>query len=304
VSLRADNKQRSLFSSLHTHTIFCDGKDNVETMCRAAFSAGLAAIGFSSHAPTEKAGFKTTWNMREERLGEYMNEVNAARRRWEGKIAVYLGLEVDYIKGLRSALDKDIKDCNLDYCIGSVHYLVPQQGAPFTVDGPPAELKNGIIESFGGDGVSPAAAGEAMVSAYWDAVAEMIAVGGFDIVGHLDLVKKHNATGKWFNTESSAYKQRVEEIARAISAAGLVVEVNTGGMNRGYITEPFPSPAILRLLRQYHVPVMISADAHNANDIAGHYPAVCQTLLDAGYTSHVIFAGKSAGKPVWTEVPL
>jgi histidinol-phosphatase (PHP family) len=151
---------------------------------------------------------------------------------------------------------------------------------------------------------APAAAGEAMVSAYWDAVAEMIALGGFDIVGHLDLVKKHNTAGKWFNAESGAYKQRIEEIVRAIASGGFVVEVNTGGINRGYITETYPSPAIVRLLRQYHVPVMISADAHNANDIAGHYAAARQTLLDAGYTSHVTFAGRSNGKPVWTEVPL
>jgi histidinol-phosphatase (PHP family) len=266
-------------------------------MCHAAYAAGLAAIGFSSHAPIEKAGFTTDWNMREERLGEYIHEVNAARRRWERKITVYLGLEIDYIKGRRSALDSDIKSLPLDYLIGSVHYLVPPQGAPFTVDGPPTEVRNGVTEGFGGDG-------EAMVSAYWDAVTEMIALGGFDIVGHLDLVKKHNAAGKWFNAESGASAQRVEEIARAISAAGLIVEVNTGGINRGYITEPYPSPAILRLLRQYHIPVMISADAHNADDIAGHYAAACQTLLDAGYTSHVIFTGKSAGKPVWTEVPL
>jgi hypothetical protein len=49
---------------------------------------------------------------------------------------------------------------------------------------------------------------------------------------------------------------------------------------------------------------MISADAHNANDIAGNYSAACQSLLDASFTSHVIFAGKSAGKPIWTEIPL
>jgi histidinol-phosphatase (PHP family) len=107
-----DNGQRSLFTSLHTHTVFCDGADDVETMCRAAHAAGLAAIGFSSHAPTEKAGFKTDWNMKEERLSAYVSEVNAARRRWEGKIAVYLGLEVDYIKGRRSARDDDIVNLN------------------------------------------------------------------------------------------------------------------------------------------------------------------------------------------------
>jgi histidinol-phosphatase (PHP family) len=54
-----------LFSSLHTHTVFCDGKDDVETMCRTAFEKGLAAIGFSAHAPIGKTGIETDWNMKD-----------------------------------------------------------------------------------------------------------------------------------------------------------------------------------------------------------------------------------------------
>ena len=128
-------------TSLHNHTIFCDGENDVETMCRAAFEKGLAAVGFSSHAPIEKTGLESNWNMKTERLGEYIDQVHAARRRWEGKIAVYLGVEVDYVKGLRSARDGDIQGLGLDYAIGSVHYLVPPRGAPFAVDGPAEELE-------------------------------------------------------------------------------------------------------------------------------------------------------------------
>jgi histidinol-phosphatase (PHP family) len=261
-------------------------------MCRAAHAKGLAAIGFSAHAPVGKTGLKTTWHMKDERLGAYLDEVNAARRRWEGKIAVYVGLELDYIKGLRCALDSDIKALDLDYLIGSVHYIIPPQGAPFTVDGPAAELETGISEGFAGDA-------EAMMNAYWDAVTEMLALGGFDIVGHLDLVKKNNAANRFFNMESAAYMRRVEEAVCAAASGGFVVEVNTGGINRGHLAEPYPSPAIMRLMRRHNVPVMISADAHNARDLDGHYQTACQMLLDAGYTSHVVFEGRSGGKPVW-----
>jgi histidinol-phosphatase (PHP family) len=283
---------KNIFSSLHTHTLFCDGKDDVETMCRAAHAKGLAAIGFSAHAPVDKAGLVSDWNMKSERMGEYVDAVNAARRRWEGKIAVYLGLEVDYIKGLRSALDKDIQDLNLDYIIGSVHYLLPPRGTPFTVDGPVAEVEKGIAEGFDGDA-------EAMVNAYWDAVTEMATLGGFDIVGHLDLLKKSNTSDRWFSTKSENYMCRVEEAARVISATGLIAEVNTGGINRGYISETYPSPEIICILRQHRVPVIITADAHRAEDIEGNYPQALQTLLDAGYTSHVLFAGRNDGKPLW-----
>ena len=295
------------FSSLHTHTIFCDGRDDVETMCRAAYEKGLASIGFSSHAHVGKTGLKTTWHMKDEKLGEYINEVKAARLRWEGKLVVYMGLEVDYIKGLRSAADKDIKDANLDYTISSVHYIMPPQGEPFTIDGHLDELENGILNGFGGDG-------ESMLNAYLNNVLEMVTPGGFDIVGHLDLVRKNHGSrgsisfrekgGRWFEVENEAYMRKIEEIVRAISCAGLVVEANTGGINRGYVTDTYPSLAVLRLLNKYKVPVMISADAHNPNDLDGHYSEARQILLDAGFKSHVLFEGRKNGKPIWSECPL
>jgi histidinol-phosphatase (PHP family) len=282
------------YSSLHTHTTFCDGKDDIETMCRTAFEKGLAAIGFSAHAPIGVAGFNTNWHMQDGRMNEYAEAVYAARRRWEGKIAVFLGLEVDYIKWLRSPLDTDILDVNADYIIGSTHYVMPPFGVPCTVDGPVEELEKGITEGYGGDA-------DAMMHAYWDAVLEMTAMGGFDIVGHLDLVKKKNNKFHWFNVASDAYVQRTEEAVRAIAAGGYVVEVNTGMMNRGYIAETCPSPSILRLLRRRNVPVMISADAHSADHLDGHYREARQTLLEAGYTSHVLFEGRKDGKSIWRE---
>ena len=289
------------YTSLHTHTLFCDGENDVEMMCHSAFEKGLAAIGFSSHCPMGKAGMETLWHMKDERLGKYIEEVRIARRRWEGKIAVYLGLEVDYIKGLRSARDSDIVELGLDYLIGSVHYIVPPQGKPwaglFTVEEPLAEMEKNMQSSLGDDG-------EALMNAYWDAVLEMVNLGGFDIVGHLDLVKKNNGKARWFDEESDSCMRRVEEAVLAIASAGLVVEVNTGGMNRGYLREPFPSPSILRLLRRHDVPVMISADAHRACDIAGHYPEACQSLRDAGYSSHVVFGGTGNGRPIWREQTL
>ena len=286
-----DNKN---FSSLHTHTNFCDGRDNIETMCRTAFEKGLSAIGFSSHAPIEKAGLKTDWHMDEKRLEEYKNEVLAARRRWKGKIDVYLGLELEYIKGLRTALDSDVKELGLDYIIGSIHYISSPNGTLFTIDGSKDEMDKIIMEDFKG-------CGEAVINAYWDALEEMIALGGFEIVGHLDLIKKNNVNNCWFNMESKTCMKRLEGIAQAIASAGLVVEANTGGITRGYFAETCPSPAFLSILNQYKAPVLITADAHNAGDIDGNYNIACQILQKAGYKSHILFAGRNKRGVNWIK---
>jgi histidinol-phosphatase (PHP family) len=268
-------------------------------MCRAAWEKGLAAIGFSAHGPIErKTGFKSGWHLPDGRLEEYLAAVRDARKRWEGKLPVYLGLEVDYIRGLVGPADKDIQELGLDYIIASVHYILPPgKAAPFTVDGPMEEMERGVREGFGGDG-------EAMMARYWDAVQEMTAAGGFDILGHVDLVKKNNAGRRWFNPESETYRQRTGETAAAAARAGVAVEVNTGGINRKKVAETYPSLSILRLFREHQVPALITADAHRAEDLDGHYQTGREILLAAGYTQHLLFEGKKNGRSAWTAEPL
>jgi histidinol-phosphatase (PHP family) len=286
------------FSCLHTHTVFCDGKDEIETYCRRAWEKGFHSLGFSAHAPvTKKTGIASSWNLPDGRLELYLDAVREARRRWAGRLPVYLGLEVDYIGGLMGPADKDYRELGLDYLIGAVHYLIPPRSEPFTVDGSREELERGLREGFGGDG-------EALAQCYWDQEAAMIRAGGFEILGHPDLIKKNNRP-PFFDPAAPACLLRAGEIAalagEAASRSGMVVELNTGGMNRGKIGETYPSPAMLRLFRGHQVPVIINADAHHARDLDGHYGEALDTMRRAGYTATVLFEGREGGRPRWVE---
>jgi histidinol-phosphatase (PHP family) len=285
------NEQQPMFSSMHTHTIFCDGQDDVETMCRAAYEKKLYAIGFSAHAPiTKYTGIESSWNLKEKKVDEYVSQVLAAKSRWRGKLEVFLGFEVDYIKGLRSPLDNDIKEVNPDYVIGSVHYIVHPNGSePFTVDGPPEEFERGLKNTFNGDA-------QALMNYYYDAEAEMIAMGGFDILGHADIIKKNNREKKLWPEENEYCRQK--EIAYAAGMTDLTVEVNTGGINREKINEVYPSLSFLRLFRERNVPVIITSDAHKAADISGNFDIAIQTIICADFKEHIIFLGKNIKKKV------
>jgi histidinol-phosphatase (PHP family) len=284
-------------SCLHTHTVFCDGKDDVETYCRRAWEKGLRALGFSAHAPVaKKTGIVTGWTLPDSRLEAYLDAVREARRRWEGRLPVYLGLEVDYIAGLMGPADADYREMGLDYLIGSVHFVSPPRSVPFAVDGSRKDLEWGLREGFGGDG-------EALMHAYWDSVAAMIRAGGFDILGHADLIKKNNrapAAPPFFDPSGPGCLRRMGEIAglagEAARRSGMAVEVNTGGMNRGRIDETYPSPAMLGLFREQGVPAVINADAHRAEDLDGHYAEALDALRQAGYTETVLFGGRG---PRW-----
>ena len=289
------NTQR--FSSMHTHTIFCDGRDDVETMCRTAFEKKLFAIGFSAHAPVEKQiGKETTWNLKESRVNDYVTEVLAAKKRWQGKINVFLGYEADYIKGLRSPLDSDITSLNLDYIIGSVHFLFPKNGAEFfTVDGSKEEFEKGLSEGYNGDA-------QALMNHYYDSVLDMITEGGFDIIAHLDLLKKNCQGKNYWPEEAEICRQK--EVAQAAAKAGLVIEVNTGGLNRKKIHDTYPSLTFLRIICENNIPVIITADAHRAYDIDGNYDNAVNVLKLAGFNEHVLFTGKNNEKTVWQKEKL
>ena len=289
--------QERQFSSMHTHTIFCDGKDDVETMCRAAYEKKLAAIGFSAHAPIEKqTGLKSDWNLKEEKVEQYVEAVLAAKKRWQGKLDVYLGYEVDYIKGKRSPLDNDIKALNLDYIIGSVHYIFPENGAePFTVDGPSEEFEKGLKEGFNSDA-------QALMNCYYDALSEMITQGGFDILGHADIIKKNCIKKNYWKEESEACRQKeIASLTANVKDSKIIFEVNTGGINRKKIDETYPSLSFLRIIKEFNIPVIITSDAHCSNDINGNYNIAIKTLVCADYKEHMLFKGKSNNIPVWKK---
>jgi histidinol-phosphatase (PHP family) len=283
---------------IHTHTNFCDGSDDIETCCRQAFRKGLSSIGFSAHAPvTAKTGFRTNWHLGDERLSEYIDAVVSAKKRWQGKLPVYLGLEVDFIENLMGPADNDYLEMGLDYIIASIHYVFPPKGEPFTIDDTAELLDRGIKEGFGGDPMG-------MVETYLNSVEAMISAGGFDVLGHPDLVKKNNAGYRLFSEETDYYRKKTSHIAGLMAENRAAAEINTGGLNRGKINDCYPSLGFLKLFREHGVPMVINADAHKAGDLDGHYGEACKTMLEAGYMETVLFMGRENGKAIWKSEKL
>jgi histidinol-phosphatase (PHP family) len=276
----------------------------VEDFCAAAFEKGFVSLGFSAHAPIgQKAGIPSDWHLADTRFDEYCETVQAAKKRWKGKLAVFLALEADYIKNRIGPADFSARRvCGLDYIIGSAHYLPSPKdhgadgaaGTPLCVDSPPDTFE-ALLERFGGDIW-------ALIGAYWDAVEEMLNAGGFEILGHADLIKKNNQGNRYFSEDDPRYEKRLPHIADTIARSGVVVEANTGGLNRGR-TSLYPSLPFLRLLKDRDVPVCINADAHKPEDLDGHYDDARHALLSAGYRTFSLLEG-DGGSPRWVSEKL
>ncbi|MBQ6456275.1 MAG: PHP domain-containing protein [Mogibacterium sp.] len=102
---------------LHMHTTYCDGLNTAEEMIMSAIDKGLSVVGLSGHSFTPH---DTCYCMSREGTLQYIDEVKQLREKYEGRIKVLLGLEMDYYA--------DTDTTPYDYIIGSVHYLFTEKG--------------------------------------------------------------------------------------------------------------------------------------------------------------------------------
>ncbi|OHD22042.1 MAG: hypothetical protein A2Y38_13660 [Spirochaetes bacterium GWB1_59_5] len=279
-----------MLTNYHTHCEFCDGKASARTMAQAARQAGFKALGFSSHAPLP---FRTGWAMDRERLPEYVETLRALGREHAPVMDILVGLEIDYIEGLCGPADGRFTEARLDYSIGSAHFVTPV-GAPrvsataldaagvptfgFAVDEPEGDFDAHLAAFYSGDG-------EALVDDYYAAVAACVRAGGFDILGHFDLIRKNNRGQTRFREDSARYRAAAMTAVEALVGTDIIVEINTGGMARGKTDSPYPAPWILKELRSRNVSVCVNADAHAPEHLIAFRDDGVRAAAKAGYRS-------------------
>ena len=261
--------------NLHMHSTWDDGKCSVEEMIAASRDAGLTSVGLSVHCPMP---FENTWECPKERLGDYIAEVRAMQKKYDGSIDVYLGVEWD-----ATAQDLDLSP--FDYVIGSVHEIpVPQSGTR-SADADPETTQAYITECFGGDA-------DAAAEAYFAELSKVAEKPEVQIVGHFDLLTKFDETHHFFNENSPRYQAAARDAMQKLVKAGKIFEVNTGAISRGYRTKPYPSAQWLKLLCEMGGKVTVSADAHHTSGVTCAFDLAEKMVKDAGFTEIWILEGK------------
>jgi histidinol-phosphatase (PHP family) len=278
-----------LLTNYHTHTQFCDGQGSPEQVLQTANKAGFAALGFSAHAPLP---FANDFTLPEQDLQPYIAAVNALKGSCSTE--VYLGLEIDYIPGMMAPTDKKWQSLALDYCLGSVHTLAaPDENYPMlSVDGPLEEFDLLLDEVYQGNA-------RKMIETYYQRISELCSLGGFDILGHYDLIKKHNRQRQFFSEQASWYRDVAISTLDDVAKSGVIMEVNFGGMLRGATDDIYPPRWLLKEACRRQIPVQINADAHHPDHLAVHQEYCRDALLKAGYTSQRILQSER-----WQDVEL
>lgn len=252
----------------HMHTVLCGhATGSLDDYVRYALTLGLDEIGFSEHIylyhlPPHARDPELA--MREEEMPHYIRMVEALRTRYPG-ITIRLGLEADYIPEHTGALARILSAFPWDYVYGSVHFI---DGWGFDDPRYKAEYSTWQIDD--------------LYARYFGLVMDAARTGLFDVMAHLDLIKKFG------HRSSMDMEQLYGEVAQALTESGVCLEISSGGL-RQPVGEYYPQPGLLRACRLTGVPATLGSDAHKPEHVGYAFPQLVVALREAGYTETVRF---------------
>jgi len=253
----------------HMHSVLSDGTATYEEMTLAAIEKGLLEIGFSDHVCLKPV----SWAMQEVDLPVMTRQIKEIQDKYGHLINIRYGIELDFFPGKEERLQRIINNLPLDYVIGSVHFL-----DSWNFDGD---------ESFYGKWSN-----DHLYEIYFRMVQQAVGSGLFDTIGHLDLIKKFAVYPE------SDQRKLYQETAVLIRESGMVVELNTAGLDKP-CAEFYPSPQWLEILHSHEIPVTLSSDSHHPRQLARHYQQAIDLLKKTGYHQIVRYQGR---KKSWLKI--
>lgn len=269
-----------MLTDYHTHTE--KGPYTVawlEHFLAVAKDRGIEEYGVSEHAYRFfQAGhlLDNSWTRerRTEDLDEYYRMIEDARKAGHH---VKFGVELDYVPGMESELEKFIKSYPFDYVIGSVHWL-----GDFGFD--LLEMK----EKWANRDLKQT------YNEYFTILTSMVESRLFDFVGHADVIKVfgHEPDDKGFLLDW------YERLAETFANHDAVIEISTAGLRKP-VGKLYPAPQLLAASYRKGVPILINSDAHRPEDVGADYDQAVALAKATGYRELTTFAAHKR-----TAVPL
>lgn len=255
----------SVLYTLHAHTQFCDARAPMEDFARKAQSMGFTHYGFTPHSPIP---IKSSCNMSMEDVPKYLAEVDRLQALYPAT-RFYKGMEIDYMDKEWGPSTPYFQNLGLDFTIGSVHFIPNQEGEYFDIDGRPTSFAEKLHNNFHDDL-------EYVVKKFFEHSQQMVALGGYQIIGHFDKIKANGSYVMPQLESTDWYQKLVNELIDSIIASGTIVEINTKSWHEFH--HFFPSQRHWRRLIEAKVPIVVNSDAHYVERINAERPEVIKSL--------------------------
>jgi histidinol-phosphatase (PHP family) len=264
-----------MMTDYHLHTQFSpDGADNLTAYVACSLAKGVTEFCVTDHiefSPLEHTAGDFP-------LRAYRAAAEAARSGLLDKPVIRLGFELGEPHMDTKLVRRVIEEISPDFLLGSVHWAagLPVGHQLFAVMPEPDAYREYFVE-----------------------VRRMVDNAEFDVLGHLDLVKRdgYDVFGPF---ESSRYFDYIEPILKALISDGRGIEVNTSGYSKP-CGEPHPGlPVLKRYFELGGRVVTIGSDSHRATNIANHFDRAVRLLRSAGFTEYTLFEQR---KPRFVPLP-
>ncbi|MEQ3337391.1 histidinol-phosphatase HisJ [Clostridium butyricum] len=250
----------------HIHSPFCPHgtSDSLESYVEEALKHNLVEISFTEHMPfpcyfIDDRKFQDECATPKDRMNDYFYAVSKIKEKYEDKIKINLGMEVDFIDGLE---EKTIGLLNeygpsMEDGILSVHFI--KIGEEYTA----IDWKEGFEKALTYYGSV-----EKVYDKYYETLLKAVK---YDLgeyrpkrIGHPNLIRIFN---KLYPIEYENY-DLLEELAEAIKSRDYEVDVNTAGLRKPYCGEVYVSNVFKDLVDRYEIRKVYGSDSHTSKDVA------------------------------------
>jgi histidinol-phosphatase (PHP family) len=256
------------------HTPLCGhATGEPEAYCRHALQVGLEEIGFSDHAPLV-AYYDPSVTMSLNDLPRYYRMIEDVRARFADRLRVKIGLEADYIPGYEDQTKAILQDYPYDYVIGSVHFI-----RDWGFDNP-AEMDGWKQRNI-----------DDVYQTYYTLLQRSAQSGLFDIMGHVDLVKKFG------HRPTTELKELVWQTARVFKACGVAIEINTAGLRKP-VKEIYPAADLLAIYCETGVPLTFGSDAHKPEEVGCDFDLALKLAKTVGYKEYLLFRNRKPERTI------
>ena len=261
-------------SDYHMHTPLCGhaSGEPAEYAARAV-AVGLKEIGFSDHAPLlSHKDPRIAMDITE--LPTYHRMIETVRAQFADKLIIRLGIEADYMPDYEEETRAMLTAAPYDYVIGSVHFI-----EKWGFDDPIQLMewdKKDVNDVY---------------REHFKLIRQSALSGLFDILGHVDLVKKFD-----FHPTVDM-SDEIEENARVFAKTKVVIEINSSGLHKP-AREIYPSQDHLKAYRKHGVLITFGSDAHKPEQVGRDFNKARAWALAAGYKDYVMFEKRKIVKTI------
>lgn len=258
----------------HTHTLYSKhATGTVDELVRAAISKGIQVLTITDHAP-----FYVDRQNRllENELDQYFADIERARYDYKGQIKILRGLEFDYMPGAYNYTVEILSRYDLDFAIGSIHYIPMTDGDQVKVWDLSRLADTKVLE------------------VYFDILTELLECGLFDAVGHADTLLR--------GVSDSVLHEYIEPLLPLLIQHNVAFELNASGLRKTTLDQQsgqevhgkwsYPSLSLVPKLINQGTNFTIGSDAHAPIDVGAGIRDVVNALVPLGLRSVSYFEGR------------